>query len=289
MSGTAARRIVHVSLAFLALAWAGDGAAHDEPAQEIATLSARGGLAARDHLRRGDLFRLSGQWTRAAADYDSALALGAEPSDVVVCRAALTLDQGRPRETLAALDRLLAGFPRHERALSLAADACEALGRQRDAAARLDRLIAITGTPTPEHYLRRARLQLEAAPDRAGQALEGLDQGIARLGPLVTLESEAIRIEVARGRPDAALRRLERIAPVLAPHEALERRGVLLAASGRHEAARAAFAAALAEIESLAPARRGSASVAQRAARLRAALERGVPHDVTDPMESLEP
>ena len=40
------------------------------------------------------------------------------------------------------------------------------------------------------------------------EALEGLDQGLERLGPLVTLLSLCVDIEVALGRIDAALVRL---------------------------------------------------------------------------------
>ena len=46
-------------------------------------------------------------------------------------------------------------------------------------------------------------------PPKLAQAIAGLDEGIQKLGPLVTLTLAAIDLEVARANYDAALQRLQ--------------------------------------------------------------------------------
>jgi hypothetical protein len=144
------------------------------------------------------------------------------------------------------LDRFLARCPDHAAALELRARIALALGKPDDAIPVLDRAIAVH--PTPDLYLQRARLQIGRGDRFAGQAVKGLDQGVQRLGPLVSLESYAAELELRRGRADAALARLDKIAPqVEHPKAVLERRGEILLKAGRPMEARLAFAAAVAE------------------------------------------
>jgi hypothetical protein len=120
----------------------------------------------------------------------------------------------------------------------------------------------IESQPSADHYLERSVLyrghgQLEAALAdlaradallAAGEpeaALEALDEGLARLGPVVALASRAIEIERARGRADATLERLDRLAAFASRQETwLTRRAEILEEAGRPAEARAAWAAA---------------------------------------------
>ena len=88
-----------------------------------------------------------------------------------------------------------------------------------------------------------------AEPIAAGAGIEqaalGLDDGMARLGPLVTLTIEAIDCERQLQRYDAALRRLDRLTAAAGPHPQWTlQRGMILLAAGRSAEARAAFGAA---------------------------------------------
>jgi predicted negative regulator of RcsB-dependent stress response len=104
--------------------------------------------------------------------------------------------------------------------------------------------------------------------------LRGLDEGINRLGPVVTLQLAAIDLEVGRKNYEAALTRLNQIAAQSERKEAwLVRRGDILKLAGRDDEARAAFNAALLAIESLPPAHRQSRSVTALELRARLALK----------------
>ena len=250
--------------------------AHDSTRDEIETLSTRirgGEATASDLLRRGELHRLNGEWAAAAADYDRAALLDPASPRVPLCRAALFLAVGSADAAKRTLDRVLGRAPDDADALQLRAQALIALGRPLQAARDLDRMLAHIKRATPDHYLERARTLVRCGERYIGRALEGVDEGIQRLGTIVSLELFAIDLELRRRHFDAALARLDRLAPQLGQAGILlERRGELLAAAGRSDEARAAFAAALAEIESLAPQRRSTLAVVEREARLRAAV-----------------
>jgi predicted negative regulator of RcsB-dependent stress response len=103
--------------------------------------------------------------------------------------------------------------------------------------------------------------------------LIGLDEGIKRLGPLVTLQLTAIDLELRRRNYNAALARLDEITSQSDRKETwLVRRGEILKLAGRQEEARAAFNAALVAIESLPPQRRQSRAVTTLQLRARSAL-----------------
>ena len=106
----------------------------------------------------------------------------------------------------------------------------------------------LEGQPQPDLYIERARIAMTTGPDAA---LHGLDDGIRRLGPIVTLELEAIDIELRLARYDAALSRLDRVSAQAARKESwLARRGAILEAAGRLDDARSAYQAALAAAQS---------------------------------------
>ena len=89
------------------------------------------------------------------------------------------------------------------------------------------------------------------------RALQGLEAGIKRLGPLVTLQLLAIDIEVKLHRIDAAVARVDRVAAESARKETwLVRRGEILLQAGRKAEAQAAYSRALAALDTLPPARR---------------------------------
>ena len=109
------------------------------------------------------------------------------------------------------------------------------------------------------------------------QERTGLDEGINKLGPLVTLELAAIDLELRRDNYDAALARLDVITAQSERKEMwLVRRGEILSAAGRSEEAREAFNAALTAIDSLPPARRQSKAIT--ALQLRARSEAAKVH-----------
>jgi len=251
---------------------AAHGPTHDA-IEEISVRIEAGGASAGDFLRRGELYRVEREWDAAERDYDRAAQLDPGLPEVGVARAALFLDRGWPDRAKAAIDRLLQSHSDHPEALRIRAMASVALGRPLEAARDLDRRIAVVPRPTPDHYIERAHLLAGCGEQLLSRAVRGLDEGIARLGPIVSLEFCAIELEMKQGLFDSALKRLEDVAPQFDRKETLlARRGEILTAAGRGAEAREAFAAALAAIESRPSEQRGGRATRELEARLRAAL-----------------
>ena len=98
---------------------------------------------------------------------------------------------------------------------------------------------------------------------------------MARLGPVPALQMFAIELELKRGRVDAALLRLDKVAAQSPRKEtSLARRGEILMQAERRNEARAAYAAALAAIEALPASARQTKAIVDLEGRVRSALAR---------------
>jgi tetratricopeptide (TPR) repeat protein len=196
------------------------------------------------YLQRGELHRAHHAPRLARADFDRALTLDPALDAARLARARLLVETSQPREALADLDGFLTRHPDHHSARLVRARARRALGDRDGALADYDRVLA--ESPNPDRALERARLM--AAPGdvvTARAAVDGLDLAIARLGPLVTLELEAVAVLERAGDIDAALARLDRAAAGSPRADRwLTRRADLLDRAGRFDAARQARQAA---------------------------------------------
>ena len=223
------------------------------------------------YLQRGELHRLHRDWTRAAADYDRAARL--EPSLTIVdlARGKMLFESNRLQPAKFVLDRFLRRQPDHVEGFITRARVLAKMGARVQAAQ--DFTQALTSTPDSELYLERA--QVLAEDERhIEDALRGLDEGIRRLGPLVTLQLFAIDLESRRKNYDAALARLDLIAAQSERKEMwLVRRAEILRNAGRIDEARATFKAALLAIESLPPDRRQNRAVTALELRARSGLK----------------
>ena len=213
--------------------------------------------AATLYLRRGELHRKDGDWLKAAADYDRAAALDPSLSAVDLARGALELDMGRPEAARMVLDRYIRNKPDDSAGYVARA---RLLRRQKEAvaaAADFARARALSREPSPELYLESAEALREAG--RLDEAVAVLDQGTGRLGPLGSLAMMALDLEIALGRTDAALRRVNSLIAAAPRKEgSLYRRGAILEKVGRIAEARAAYELALAAIAAVPEYRRGT-------------------------------
>lgn len=224
------------------------------------------------YLRRGELHRLCSETPAALADYARARQLdpGLVTVDLGAGRALLEANRtGEAKRRLEQYVRVRPSDP--EGRLELARTFVRL--HETDAAdAQYERAIALAPQPQPDFYFERARFLRAAA--RLPAAIRALDDGIARLGPLASLEELAIELELARKNPDGALARLDRIFPPGARQEArLVRRGEILAAAGRSADARETFQQARRAIESLPQRLRQTRAVQKLEARVRSSLE----------------
>ena len=225
------------------------------------------------YLQRGELHRLHRDWARASADYDWAARLQPELKIVDLARGKMFFESGRLQRAKFTLDRFLHQQPGHFEGLITRARVLAKLGARSDAVKDFTRALAVSAAPEPELYLERAQV-IAGDETRVGEALSSLDEGIKRLGPLVTLQLAAIDLELRRHSYDGALTRLDLIAAQSERKETwLVRRGEILRLAGKEEEARAAFNAALVAIESLPPERRQTRTVTALQLRARSALK----------------
>ena len=161
------------------------------------------------YLQRGELHRAHHAPRSARADYDRALALDPSLDAARLARARLLVELRRATEAGPDLEAFLARHPGHVQATLVRARARGASGDVRGAVADYDAVLA--ATPDPDRGLERARL-LAATGREADrrQAVAGLDALMTELGPIVTLDLEAIALLVDLGDHDAALARVDR-------------------------------------------------------------------------------
>jgi predicted Zn-dependent protease len=246
--------------------------AHEGLHEQIAALTAkikRDPKNASLYLQRGELHRLHRDWSRAETDYDRAARLQPGLTIVDLARGKMLFESGRFQRSKLVLDRFLSQQPNHFEGLATRARVLAKL--ESTAEAIKDFTQAIAQSSEPELYLERAETTVRDGK-RLAEALSGLDEGIKRLGPIVTLQLPAIELELRRQNYEGALSRLDLIAAQSERKETwLVRRGEILRLAGRDEEARAAFNAALVAIESLPPARRQSKAVTALQVRARSA------------------
>ena len=242
------------------------------------------------YLRRGELHRAHGDPRSAVADYDRVTALNPQLAAVDLARARLLLASGAYRAAIEAINRFLGSEPNRSDALITRARARHQLRDFLEAAADFTAAINHAPRPEPEYYLERAHALTAAGPEHGGAALAGLKEGLVRLANPITLVLAALDLEIAHGRYDDALGRIDRAMASL-PRKApwIERRGDILAKAGREGDARRAFAEALAEIEQMPAQRRSTAANLALEQRLREKVRARAAYAAQDAAPRTEP
>lgn len=225
------------------------------------------------YLKRAELHRAHLGWDAAMADLERASALTNRWPELHLARASLYLDAGWFESASLAATRCLEQEPANTQALLIRARAREKLGQHLAAADDYTQTIGNTATPGPELFLERARALTASGDKNLEAALKGLEEGLGKLGPIVTLQLAAIDVELKQQRADAALKRLD-AAMAQAPRKEtwLARRGDILRQAGRRQESVAAYRAALAALEALPASRRRVPAMAELEKTVRAAL-----------------
>ncbi len=203
-------------------------------------------------------------------DYESVVRLAPDLTLIDYYQGRMWAEEGSANRARPLLDRFLAIHPDHTEALLVRSNVLAELGHTLLAAEDLGVALTLTDAPAPDLYLRRAVLLVSAGDSYIDEALWTIDQGIARLGPLVTLIQFAVETEVARRRFDAALRHIEQLPVAVQETPAwLKHRGDVLRDSERFQEAQEVYSRALARIEILPPSRRSSPAIYQLETSLR--------------------
>jgi predicted Zn-dependent protease len=225
-------------------------------------------------MRRAELHRAHGDFDAAQADYDHAFALDPKLPYIDLARSRMFLEANWAMSCKTAVDRFLARNPDHPDGLIIRARALVKLNQRLEAAQDYTKAIAKTTDGKPELFLERAQALAAEGPNHLDEAIKGLDEGIQKLGPLVTLNLYAMDLETENGRYDAALKRLDGVMAKAPRKETwLERRGNILRQAGKPAEARQAYEAALDAMKTLPPARRNVPAMLDLEKRLRGNIE----------------
>jgi len=222
-------------------------------------------------IQRADLYRLHGNWKEAQNDYDAGMKLAPESTSLLLGQAQLRVDMGEDPAARGAYDTVLSRDPTNAAALFSQAPVLARLGNRKAAIADYSRGLALTAFPQPGEFLQRASLQ--AAEFGTDEAIKGLDEGLARLGWMVTLQKAAIELELKRQQTDEALARLETIIARSNRKETwLAWKGEILLAASRTAEAQEALSAAVKAIDSLPPRMRTSPGMMELRAKVEGLL-----------------
>ena len=170
------------------------------------------------YLKRGELHRESQHWELAWADYQQAQRLSASPEqqlEILFCMGRMQLQAGRPEKASPLLEQVLEQNPDYIRARLNLARSYLALNRPGQAVEQMDRYIVLLKRPSPDFYLERAQMTQALGPDGYARLVQGLDDGINALGPIVTLMGKLIEVHLEQGNTEMALTRFEQLSPLL--------------------------------------------------------------------------
>jgi tetratricopeptide (TPR) repeat protein len=223
------------------------------------------------YASRGELYRQHEEFDAALADLSIAAANGPREfrTTADLFRGRIWLDSGRPDLALPALDRFVQAQPEHVGARVVRAKIHETLSNFEAAIWDYSVAIQVQDRPKPGLSLDRARVLANEKVNRPAESLRGIDAGVEKLGPLVTLLQFAIDLEAREQNYEAALRRVDSLSPKLRERPGwLVRRAELLQLDGRMAESQLVYRQALAAIEQLPDSR--------RFAKANVALEAGV-------------
>ncbi len=227
-------------------------------------------------LHRGELHRAHQDYDAAFADFERAATVNTNLPILDMSRGRLFHQANWPLSARVVLDRFLSRHPNHVEARTTRAKVLVQLGERLAGARDYTEAIKFSTEPQPELYIERAQALTAEGDAHFAEALRGLDEGVKKLGPLVTLQLYAIDVELKRRDFDAALGRLDAVSAKSPRKETwLARRGEILELAGRADDAKAAFQSALAALDTLPPARRNVPAMQELEKRLRAALTGG--------------
>lgn len=223
------------------------------------------------HFFRAELHRVHEDWKAAQTDFDRAAALDPALAAVDLGRTRLWLAFGDAAEAKRCVDRFLARAPESGDGFLERARAVSRLGRPKESAEDYTRALARIGTPLPEIYLERAAAQRSSSPE---EALRGIEEGLGKLGPVVSLRLAAIDLDLELRRFESALARLGEIEAGSERKDPwLVRRAEVLLAAGRRAEAREACGAALAAMDKLPAGRRSTPFTRELEHKVRGLLE----------------
>lgn len=253
-------KLRHRLLFFCTLLVASAGAqAHGDVAEHIDVLSKEYDQQPSEELliRRARAYLDQHNGRAARKDLNRALELAPQRHEIWYWLAKAQLLLQQPQAALTAIDSFLVAAPdavARASGLVVKGDALLAAGKASAAGEAYVAALALESDANPEHVL-KAMDAFHAASD--ARWLTVLDDGLRRLGPLVSLLERGYAIDMERGRYDSALARVEQmLTSGRRRPQLLHKKALTLQALRRFDEARATLESALAELDRLPEVRR---------------------------------
>jgi tetratricopeptide (TPR) repeat protein len=202
------------------------------------------------YLQRAELHREHQDWDAAAIDYYRAAQSNPQLPNLEFCRARMLFEAGKLPGALAEFNKVLAREPSHGEALFGRARVLLQSGENQRSLLEFRQSLQLLSHPEPDHFLEVAQNFLSQG--KTNDALEVLDDGMKKFGPLVSLQEPAVNVEVTRKNYESALKRVESIIrQVQRTENWLALRGDILLMAGHLNEAKEAFEQSLAAISTL--------------------------------------
>lgn len=239
------------------------------------------------YLLRGELYASHQEWLASETDFKQVIKLDPKNIEVHLYLGRLFLSSNRPKEAELKLKHYLKYTPDNSRARITLAQILLKLDRRLEAVKEYTRAISLHPQPSLDWYLQRAKALSGEGNEYVEEALDGLDQGMQRLGPLVSLQLYAVSLELQRNRYNEALARLDQIMAQSPRKETwLVRRAEILEKAGQSNKAIDALNEALAALRSLPAHRRNTRAMLKLEASALEFLERLKPKDRGEKLNS---
>lgn len=192
------------------------------------------------YFERGMLYQEHEELEAALADYQRVLSMEPDFNSCLLQMAQINLLRNRPSHALRQIDEYLQREPANPFAYKTRASIRRRLGEHHLVVADLRTMIALKkeNAIRPEDYFQLSEAILRADLKNYPGAITALEEGIDRLGPVISLQSRLVDLEVLGGRYDDALARIDRIIAALPVKKNwLQKKAEILTLAGRPEEA----------------------------------------------------
>jgi tetratricopeptide (TPR) repeat protein len=229
--------------------------AHGDLHEAIARVSSRIEKDPQDvflYFERGMLYQEHEELEAALADYERVLTLEPDFHSCLLQMAQIHLLRNQPSLALSQIEEYLNKEPANPFAYKTRAEIRQRLGEHQPAVADLRTMILLKNENAirPEDYFQLSGAILQADPGNHHEAIGALEAGIDRLGPVISLQSRLVDLEVLGGRYAAALARIDRVMVALPVRKTwLQKKAEILELAGRPADAAQALEQARAETE----------------------------------------
>ncbi|RTR34141.1 tetratricopeptide repeat protein [Shewanella atlantica] len=164
------------------------------------------------YLKRGELHSDNRHWDLAWRDFQTALKYTHDDKlrlDIWFYMGRMRLQSGMPDEAKTLLSKVIKLDPRYKSARLNLARTYSALEEYEQAVDEMDIFMSLLNRPTPDQFIERAMMAKSIESEGISKAIDGLNDGIDRLGPMVSLIDLLVDTYQELGETQLALAAIE--------------------------------------------------------------------------------